>query len=519
MSSIAAVIAEPIAFPEIAWLQVAPIAIVLAAGSIGVVFEAFLSRSSRRQVQLTLTFAALIAAFAMVVLAAGSFQLVVGGAVAIDGPALFLQGAILLIAVLVALLMAERRVDPSGDAFAARASAMPGTTDERELTARGYSQTEIWPLFLFSVGGMLLFTAANDLVTMFIALEIMSLPLYLLAGMARRRRLLSQEAGLKYFILGAFSSAFFLYGAALIYGYAGSVTLSAIATAVTAQPAMSGLFLGGMGLLCVGLFFKVSAVPFHSWAPDVYQGAPTPITAFMATGVKIAAFGAFLRLMYVAFAGAAWDWRPAFWAIAILTFFVGSVIALAQTDIKRLLAYSSITHAGFLLLGVIAVSPEGLTATMFYLVTYALATVGAFGLLTLARSPSGEASTLDQWRGMGRRSPWIAGALTLFLLSFAGIPLTAGFVGKFAVFAAAATAGAGWLVLCAVLASAIAAFFYLRVVVVMFFSAPPSEPAEIAVPSAYTRLAIGFGALATIVLGIFPQPILDLASRADLFVR
>lgn len=515
----AEVVAAPVEFPEIDWRQIAPIAIVLAAAAVGVLIEAFVARESRRPLQLLLTFASLIAAFVMVVLASGSFQLAVGGAIAVDGPGLFLQGTILLVAVLAALLISERLVDPSGDAFAASAAAMPGSIDEREFTARGYLQTEVWPLFLFSVGGMLLFPVADDLLTMFIALEIMSLPLYVLAGMARRRRLLSQEAAIKYFILGAFSSAFFLYGAALLYGFAGTIRVGGIATAVTGQPGMSGLFLGGMGLLCVGLLFKVAAVPFHSWAPDVYQGSPTPVTAFMATGVKIAAFGALLRLMYVALGGAAWDWRPAFWVIAIMTFFVGAIIALAQKDLKRMLAYSSITHAGFLLLGVIAVSPDGLAATMFYLLTYALATVGAFGLLTLVRDSGGEASSLDQWRGMGRRSPWIAGAFALFLLSFAGIPLTAGFIGKFAVFAAAASAGAGWLVLAAVLASAVAAFFYLRVVVVMFFSGPPTRAPSIEIPSAATKLAVGFGALATIVLGIFPQPILDLASRADLFVR
>lgn len=508
-----------VTFPAIAWQQLAPIIIVLAAGAIGVLVEAFAPRTSRRPIQLWLTFAALIASFATVVIAAGSFETVVDGSAAIDGPGLFLMGAVLLAALLSGLLMAERHVDPSGDAFAARASAMPGSEDERQFTARGYLQTDIWPLLLFSTGGMMLFVSANDLLLMFIGLEIMSLPLYLLAGMARRRRLLSQEAAIKYFLLGAFSSAFFLYGAALVYGFAGTVSLGGIADAVTGQPQLSGLLLGGIALMSVGLLFKVAAVPFHSWAPDVYQGSPTPVTAFMASGVKVAAFGAMLRLFYVAFGGSAWDWRPAFWVIAVLTFFVGAMIALAQSDIKRVLAYSSIAHAGFLLLGVIAVTPDALSSTLFYLLTYALATVGAFAVVMLIRDDTGETSALDAWRGLGRRHPMLAGAFTLFLLSFAGIPLTAGFVGKFAVFSSAAAAGEGWLVLLAVIASAIAAFFYLRVVVVMFFSDPVGDGPAVAVPSWATRATITVAAAVTLVLGIFPQPLLDLASNADIFVR
>ncbi len=509
----------PIDLPELDWQLLGPMALILGAAVVGVMVEAFAPRSSRRTIQLVLTFGSLIGAFVLVVLAAGSGGPVMASAAVIDGPALFLQGGILLVALLAALTMAERHVDPSGDAFAARASAMPGSEDERQFTARGYLQTEVWPLFLFAVGGMMLFPASNDLLTMFVALEIMSLPLYLLAGMARRRRLLSQESALKYFLLGAFSSAFFLYGAALVYGFAGTVNLGGIADAVTAQPQMSGLLLGGIAMIAVGMLFKVAAVPFHSWAPDVYQGAPTPVTGFMAAGVKVAAFGALLRLMYVAFAGSEWDWRPAFWVIAALTFFVGSIVALVQSDIKRMLAYSSIAHAGFLLLGVIAVTPEGLAATMFYLVTYGLATVGAFGVVMLVRDDTGENTALENWRGLGRTHPWLAGAFALFLLSFAGIPLTAGFIGKFSVFAAAAAAGEGWLVLLAVLASAIAAFFYIRVVVVMFFSDPVGDGPAVAVPSWFTRTAIAFGAAATLVLGIFPQPVLEWAAQADIFIR
>jgi NADH-quinone oxidoreductase subunit N len=239
----------------------------------------------------------------------------------------------------------------------------------------------------------------------------------------------------------------------------------------------------------------------------------------MAAGVKVAAFGALLRVMYVAFAGSAWDWRPAFWVVAALTFFVGAIVALVQSDIKRMLAYSSIAHAGFLLLGIIAVTPEGLAATMFYLATYGLATVGAFAVVMLIRDDAGETTGMDAWRGLGRRHPWLAAAFALFLLSFAGIPLTAGFVGKFTIFAAAAAAGEGWLVLLAVLASAIAAFFYIRVVVVMFLSDPVGDGPHVAVPSWFTKTAIIVGAAATLFLGVYPQPVLDLALRSGVFIR
>lgn len=508
-----------IEFPDIQWMQIAPVAIVLVAAAVGVLVEAFVPRAARRNTQLTLTFVALIAAFVMVVLNAGAFELVVAGSMAVDGPALFIQGTIALVAILAAFLMMERNLDPVGDAFAARVSNLPGSQEERDFTAAGYLQTEVWPLFLFSVGGMMLFPASNDLLTMFIALEMLSMPLYLLAGMARRRRLLSQEAAMKYFILGAFSSAFFLYGAALIYGFAGTVSFAGIQEAISGQAAMTGLLIAGIAFLAVGLFFKVAAVPFHAWAPDVYQGSPMPITGLMAAGVKVAAFGAMLRLMFVAFGGAAWDWRPFFWLIAALTFTVGAIVGLAQTDLKRMLAYSSIAHAGFLLLGVATVSTDGLAATLFYLVTYGLATVAAFGLMTVVRNDSGEATSLDAWRGMGRRHPWVAAAFALFLFSFAGIPLTAGFIGKFAIFAAAAEAGTGWLVVLAVLASSVAAFFYLRVVVVMFFSEPTGEEAMIVVPSWATKATIGAGVAVTIVLGVFPQPVLGLAEKASLFVQ
>ena len=369
---------------------------------------------------------------------------------------------------------------------------------------------------MFAVGGMLLFPAADDLLTMFIALEVLSLPLYLLCGLARRRRLLSQEAALKYFLLGAFSSAFFLYGAAMLYGYAGTLSLAGIADAIAAGAGKTSLALIGVGLLLVGVLFKVGAVPFHSWIPDVYQGAPTPITAFMAAATKIAAFGAMLRIFYVAVPELRADWRPVLWAIAILTMVVGTVTAVTQTDVKRMLAYSAVAHTGFILTGVIALNEAGLSSTLFYLFAYGFSTLGAFAVVGLVRDKAGEEETaMARWAGLGRRYPIVGIVFSLFLLAFAGIPLTSGFVSKFAVFKAAGEGGAIPLVIVGVIASAIAAYFYVRVIVLMFFTDPPDDAPEVVVPSILTTAVVTVTAAVTFALGALPQPLLDLANIAD----
>jgi NADH-quinone oxidoreductase subunit N len=398
---------------------------------------------------------------------------------------------------------------------------VPGSTEEREGLLRGLVHTEIYPLTLFAVGGMLLFPAANDLLTLFVALEVLSLPLYLLCGLARRRRLLSHEAAMKYFLLGSFSSAFFLFGIAMLYGFSGSVSLATIATTVSSGTGSDTLLYAGIALTGLGLLFKIGAVPFHAWKPDVYQGAPTPITALMASCTVVSAFGALLRVFYVAFGTLTWDWRPAMWVVAVLTMVIGAVIAITQTDVKRLLAYSSIAHAGFILTAVVSSSVDGLSSSLFYLSTYGLTTVGAFAVITLVRDKGGEADHLSRWAGLGKRSPVVAGIFALFLLSFAGIPLTSGFVGKFAVFQAAIAGGDLALVVVGVVSSAIAAFFYARVIVLMFFSDPVPDGPVVAVPSVFTGIAVGVGALSAVVLGVFPEPVLSLANHAatQLFVR
>ncbi|MEU8682201.1 NADH-quinone oxidoreductase subunit NuoN [Streptomyces sp. NPDC048611] len=527
--------------PHIEYTQLAPTLIVLGAAVLGIVIEGFVPRRHRYHSQLLLAVVALAAAFAAVIgLAAGGFgstkaHIAAMGALAVDGPALFLQGTILLVSLVAVFTFAERRLDPAAhgnrvDSFAAQAAAVPGGAAEQAAVKAGFTTTEVFPIALFAVGGMLVFPAANDLLTLFIALEVFSLPLYILCALARRQRLLSQEAAVKYFLLGAFSSAFLLFGVALLYGYAGTVTYAGIAEVISdgakqIDPALAGtmgndaLLLIGAALVLMGLLFKVGAVPFHMWTPDVYQGAPTPVTGFMAAATKVAAFGALLRLLYVVLPGMRWDWQPVMWGVAIITMLGGAIVAITQTDIKRLLAYSSIAHAGFILAGVIATSEEGISSVLFYLGAYSFVTLGAFAVVTLVRDAGGEATQLSKWAGLGRRSPLVAAVFAVFLLAFAGIPLTSGFAGKFAVFKAAAQSGAGWLVVVGVLSSAIAAFFYIRVIVLMFFQEPKADGPTVAVPSPLTTTAIAIGVAVTLVLGLAPQYFLDLAGQAGVFVR
>ena len=514
--------------PSIEYRQLLPMLVVFGVAVAGVLVEAFVPRPRRRPVQLALALAGLAVAFALLIVVAatsslfshsGPGHLVAMGSVGVDGPTLFIQGTILVLAFASVLLLAES--GPAGGQFVAQAAAVPGSAEEREGLLAGASHTEVYPLTMFAVGGMLLFPAANDLLTMFVALEVLSLPLYLLCGLARRRRLLSQEAAMKYFLLGAYSSAFFLFGVAMMYGYSGSVNLAAIAATAGSNVGSSTLLYAGIALLGIGLLFKIGAVPFQSWKPDVYQGAPTPVTALMASCTVVSAFGALMRVFYVAFGQLTWDWRPALWVVAILTMLAGAIIAITQTDVKRLLAYSSIAHGGFLLTGVIAASVAGLSSTLFYLAVYGFTTVGAFAVITLVRDPAGEANHLSKWAGLGRRSPLVAGVFAFFLLAFAGIPLTSGFIGKFAVFQAAIAGGALPLVIVGVLASAIAAFFYVRVIVLMFFSEPAPDGPAVIRPGLFTGAAVAFGAVTTLVFGIVPGPLLNLANHAasHLFVR
>ena len=505
--------------PTLNWGYLAPIAITLTAAIVSILVEAFVPRGARRPLQLVIFFATIVGAGLILALNWSSHGFTASGSVVHDGPAVVLSAIILAISLLVGFLVAERNLDGSGDAFAPAASTVPGSDDEREATRVGWLQTEIWPLLMFSIGGALLFVASADFLTLFVALEVMSLPLYLMAGMARRRRLLSQEAALKYFLLGALASAILLFGIALAYAYSGTLYFNTFAETVASSTTGQTILLVSVALVAVGMFFKIGAVPFHQWVPDVYQGSPTPVTTFMASVVKIAAFGALLRIFYVAFEGLQWEWRPVVWAVSILTMLVGVVVAITQTDIKRMLAYSSIANTGYILVGFAGVASTSVSFVLFYLLAYGVATAGAFAIVMLVRDPGGEATHLSRWTGLGKNHPVVAGIFALFLLSFAGIPLTAGFIAKFGVFAAAIEGGAMPLVLVGVVASVIAAFFYVRVIVLMFFSDPVEDGPRIAYPSVLTSIAIGVTAIATVILGIAPQPVLNLIHSAGVFLR
>jgi NADH-quinone oxidoreductase subunit N len=385
------------------------------------------------------------------------------------------------------------------------------------LTDRAINRSEVQPLLLLSVVGMAALGTANDLITMFVALEVLSISLYILCGLARRDRR-SQEAGLKYFILGSVASAILLYGMALIYTATGSVDLPAIGRTIGLITTTPGVAAIGIALVTVGVGFKVALAPFHLWTPDVYQGAPTNITAFMAAATKAAGFAAILRLYLVAFPSLSALWVPVLAVLAAITMLYGAYVAVVQHDLKRMLAYSSITHAGYTTIGVVALSDAGLSATLFYLLTYAVATVGAFGcIIALERRRRGEV-TLATIRGVGKTSPAVAGILAVCLLSLAGVPATAGFVGKVAIFQAGVSAGLTWLVVVGVVSSVIAAFFYLRIAGMMFLEdTPEDQPLPVTTTGVMTGISVsGF---LVVYLGIQPQILLQLADSAAALVR
>ena len=500
--------------PVLDYALLAPMLIILGGAIIGVLIEAFLSSALRLPAQLFISVMAIVTSLLSLIVVRDRVSVSAAmKSITFDGAGVLLQGSILIIALLSIFLIADQTN------FTAAAATVPGSAEEREAHFAQSRTTEVFPLTLFAVAGMMLFTVASDLITLFVALEVLSLPLYLMAGLARNRRLASQEAALKYFLLGAFASAFFLFGASFIYGYSSSLTYSGIQAAVVGGSGNDVFLLLGMALISVGLLFKVGAFPFHAWSPDVYQGSPTAITAFMAAATKVAAFGAILRLFYVVFANAEWEWKPAAVVIAIATMVFGSLVAITQRDVKRMLAYSSIAHAGFLLSGVIALNKAGLEASIFYLLAYGIATVGAFAIVTLIRDSSGEVTDLNRWSGLGKRSPLLASTFAFFLLAFAGIPLTSGFIGKFSIFSAAYESGNTSILIAGVLSSAVAAFFYIRVIVLMFFKDPVEDGTSVLIPSALTTITITISAVITLILGVFPAPLIDFIASTAFFTR
>jgi len=504
--------------PHLDYAALSPMLILFGVAALGVLVEGFVPKSVRHRVQLPLALAGMVAALVMVIWERGKHVVTASSAVAVDGPALFLSGSIIVLGIVALLLVGERSLEPGG-AFVAQAAVTANTPADREQAARAGGATEVYPLALFAFAGMLLFCSANDLLTMFIALEVFSLPLYLLCALARRRRLLSQEASMKYFLLGSFASAFFLFGIALVYGYAKQVDFKSIDAAVLSSKQDAVLLYVGLAMLAIGLLFKAAAVPFHVWTPDVYQGAPTPITALMAACTKVAAFGGLLRVLYVGFERSTWDFRPVIGTIAVLTMLIGAVLAVTQTDIKRLLAYSSIANAGYLLVGVLALNKDGLSSSMFYLVTYGFTVLAAFGVITLVRDADGEATHLSRWAGLGRRSPFYATVFSFILLAFTGLPLTSGFTAKFGIFAAALGSNQVWLVIVGVISSAILAFPYLRVIVLMWLSEPGETTPTVSIPGALTAFVLIVGVAVTLVLGVAPEPLLNVTRSAADFIR
>jgi NADH-quinone oxidoreductase subunit N len=422
---------------------------------------------------------------------------VLAGSVAADEFALYFQALILVVGMVAVLL------SPS------------------YLRETGIDRGEYYALMLFSIVGMMGLVSALELVAVFVALEIMSVAVYAMAGLQRDRER-SQEAALKYFITGSFSSAFLLYGIAVLYGLTGRTALVQIADALrggTVSPlagtpaAASALALVGTAFLLVGFGFKVASVPFHMWAPDAYEGAPTTVTALMAAGVKAAAFGAFLRVFLQALPGLAGKWQPAVAVLAIVTMIVGNLSALAQGNLKRMLAYSSIAHAGYLLTALVAAPGLGTEAILFYLVTYALVNLGGFGVFAALTRAGREPLTLSDMAGLSERRPLLAAALTVFLVSLTGVPISGGFVGKFYLFNAAVSAGYTHLAIIGMLMSVVSAYYYLRIVVAMYMGEPQGEDTWSPIGGG-AALALGLSTAVVLVLGIYPGPLMNWARIA-----
>ena len=460
-------------------------------GIIGMLYEAF-SRRSPRPVHLAISLAGLLAATGAT-LALWEYEggsTVLAGAIATDRLAVVARLTILGVA-FIGLLLGTHSFDREPERY------------------RG----EFYPLILFATSGMTLFTAAADLIVAFLALEILSLALYVLTGITGHRA--ANEGAMKYFLLGAFSSAFFLYGIAMAYGATGTTRIAGMANALAGTTDGRPLALVATGLLLIGFGFKVSAAPFHMWTPDVYQGAPTAVTAYMSAATKVAAFVALLRVLSVALQPMQWDWTPLVVTLAVVSVVVGSVLAVAQTDVKRMLAYSSVAHAGFILTGVTAAGATGIRAATFYLIAYAAMTVGAFGVVVLVASRSDADTSLTSFRGLHRRDPLAAGLMALFLVSLAGLPPTGGFIAKVGVFGAAIGAGYWWLTLVGVLVSVVAAFFYLRVIVFMYMQDEVAEGTAAIDEAVLPRIAVVIPAAIVLVLGLFPGLVSDFIDAAS----
>ena len=388
--------------------------------------------------------------------------------------------------------------------------ALSGPTIDREHLPRG----EYYALLLFALSGMMLMATATDLLVIFLALEVLSIAVYVLTGI-RRDSPQSTEAAFKYFLLGAFSSAFFLYGIAFVYGVTGSTRLDRIGSVVASQgAAATPMLMMAVGLLLVGFAFKVSAVPFHMWTPDAYEGAPPAVTGFMSTGVKAAAFAAFVRVFLSAFDPLHASWAAVLWPVAAATMIVGTVVGVAQTNVKRMLAYSSIAHGGYLLLALISANDYGKGAVLFYLLTYAITNLGAFGVIGLLEDYDRPNDNVADYAGLWQDHPALAALMTIFMLSLGGFPPMAGFIAKWYVFSAAVRAGYTWLAVIGVLTSVVSVFFYLRIVVMMYMTPSGETIARFPAVPKVAGAALVASALVILYLGILPARVLDWAAAS-----
>lgn len=487
---------KAIATPEVVWSALVPQLILMIGGVLLLTIVSLVKGRLPRGAYATYTVVVALASLISVVplwhrvrnVKEGAASLV-GGAVGLDGYSLFLI-ATMAVGVILAALFADGY-----------------------LRREGLDGPELYVLMLLSAAGGGVMASANDLIVLFIGLEILSISSYVMAAM-HANRLSSQEAGFKYFIMGAFASAFLLYGIAMVYGATGSTSLVHVQSYLSQTVLIhDGLLIAGIALMLIGLGFKVAAVPFHTWAPDVYQGAPSPISAFMASVVKAAGFAGLVRVIVVALETYRLQWRPAVFALAALSLLVGSLSAVVQTNVKRMLAYSSINHAGFMLMGVQA-GGVGTSAVLFYLAAYTFMVAGSFGITTIVGGRGDSRHTLDDYSGLAKSRPLLAGCFAVFLLAQAGVPLTAGFLAKLGVLQAAAETHNWSLAIIAMVTAVISAFFYLRIIVSMYFGEPQAEvEASRSVPLG-ARIALTLAVLGTLGLGIVPGPFTHLAKDA-----
>lgn len=396
------------------------------------------------------------------------------------------------------------------------AAALTILISDGYLQREGYPIGEYYPLILFCTAGAMWMASGTDMMTIFLGLEVLSIALYALAGLFRNQTG-SNEAGLKYFLLGAFSTGFLLYGMALVYGVTGSTQITEIATFLGENTAnyQNPMMIAGMLLLGTGFLFKIAAAPFHMWTPDVYQGAPTPVTAFMSVAPKAAAFAALVRIFVISMAGMEADWTALLWVLAVLTMIAGNFVALKQTNLKRMLAYSSIAHAGYALVGLVAANAVGISGILFYMLAYTFMNIGAFAILVLAGKKGEENLTLEGFSGFGFKRPFLGVAMTICLLSLMGIPPTAGFAGKFYIFAGAVKAGYVWLAVLGVLNSAVSLYYYLRVMVYMYFRDPVEDFGWMQ-SNAPAMVSIVLALAGILVLGVIPGTFMDLARMASI---